>query len=60
MVLDDETTLHDIDDPALARHLERAAAGFRDKSLKREYFVTLEEGGSVGRDDQCVPHLVPA
>jgi leucyl aminopeptidase len=48
VVLDDETTLHDIDDPVLAGHLERAAAGFSDKSLKREYFVTLEEGGSVG------------
>ena len=25
-------------------HLERAAAGFREKTLKREYFATLPEG----------------
>ena len=48
VVLDEETTLHDIDDPAIAEHVERAAAGFRDKSLKREYFATLGEGASAG------------
>ncbi len=48
VILDEETTLHDIDDPAVAGHVERAAAGFRDKSLKREYFATLGEGASAG------------
>jgi leucyl aminopeptidase len=45
VVLDDEKTLHAIDDPALVSHLDRARAAFKDKSLKREYFVTLPEGG---------------
>ena len=44
VVLDEEKTLHDIDDAAVAAHVARAAAGFRDKTLKREYFVTLPEG----------------
>jgi leucyl aminopeptidase len=33
-----------VDAPVLAAHVGRAAAGFRDKSLKREYFATLPEG----------------
>ena len=33
-----------IDDPALQAHVQRAAAAFRDKSLKREYYATLPEG----------------
>jgi leucyl aminopeptidase len=46
VVLDAEKTLHEkVEDPALAAHLARAEAGFRDKSLKREYFATLPEGG---------------
>ena len=45
VVLDAEKTLHQTDDPALAAHLARAGAGFRDKSLKREYFATLPDGG---------------
>lgn len=46
IVLDAETTLHDIDDPAVAAHVAKAAAAFRDKSLKREYFATFPEGAS--------------
>jgi leucyl aminopeptidase len=44
VVLDEEKTLHQIDDATLSAHVERAAAGFRDKTLKREYFATLPEG----------------
>jgi leucyl aminopeptidase len=44
VVLDEEKTLHEVDDPQVRAHVERAAAGFRDKSLKREYFATLGEG----------------
>jgi leucyl aminopeptidase len=44
VVLDEAKTLHDIDDTLLAGHVARAAEGFRDKSLKREYFVTLPDG----------------
>jgi leucyl aminopeptidase len=47
-VLDDEKTLHEIDDAALQAHVQRAAAAFRDKSLKREYFATLE-GSKVAK-----------
>jgi leucyl aminopeptidase len=42
--LDDEKTLHEVDDPGIRAHVERAAEAFRDKSLKREYFATLPEG----------------
>ena len=48
VVLDDEKTLHEIDDPAVAAHVARAAAAFREKTLKREYFATLPEGKSPG------------
>jgi leucyl aminopeptidase len=44
VVLDDEVTLHHIDEPALAAHVNRAHGLFREKTLKREYFVTLPEG----------------
>jgi leucyl aminopeptidase len=47
VVLDAEATLHEIDDPAVGEHVERAAAGFRDKTFKREYFATLGEGASA-------------
>jgi leucyl aminopeptidase len=47
VVLDPEKTLHVVDDPAINAHLQRAAAGFREKTLKREYFVTLPEGSAV-------------
>jgi leucyl aminopeptidase len=43
-VLDDEQTLHEIDDPAVRAHVQRAAGQFREKTLKREYFATLPEG----------------
>jgi leucyl aminopeptidase len=46
VVLDADKRLHEIDDPALSAHLERAAEAFRSKTLKREYFVTLPEGAS--------------
>ncbi|HVO10970.1 MAG TPA: leucyl aminopeptidase [Vicinamibacteria bacterium] len=45
VVLDDEKTLHEIDDPTLADHVRRAAEGLRAKALKREYFTTLPDGG---------------
>lgn len=48
VVLDPDKTLHQIDDAAIAAHVARAAAGFRDKTLKRDYFVTLPEGSSAG------------
>jgi len=44
VVLDEKATLHDVDDPVVASHVARAAAGFRDKTLKREYFATLGDG----------------
>jgi leucyl aminopeptidase len=44
VVLDEEKTLHETDEAAVRAHLDRALAGFRDKSLKREYFATLPEG----------------
>ena len=44
VVLDEETTLHEIDDAVVATHVRRAGEAFRDKTLKREYFVTLPEG----------------
>ena len=47
VVLDDEKTLHEIDDPALGEHVRRAAEGFRAKTLKREYFTTLPDGGTA-------------
>jgi leucyl aminopeptidase len=45
VVLDEDKTLHEIDDPALAEHVRRAAEAFRAKTLKREYFATLPDGG---------------
>jgi len=47
VVLDEEKTLHEITDPTVSGHLARALAGFRDKSLKREYFVTLPDGSAA-------------
>jgi len=44
VVLDPEATLHEVDAPVVAGHVSRAAALFREKTLKREYFVTLPEG----------------
>jgi leucyl aminopeptidase len=46
VVLDDEKTLHAVDDPVVASHLQKAAAAFREKTQKREYFVTLPEGAN--------------
>ncbi len=46
VVLDEDKTLHDIDDATVAAHVARAAAAFREKTLKREYFATLPEGTS--------------
>jgi leucyl aminopeptidase len=44
VVLDEQTTLHEVDDPALAEHVRRAGEAFRGRALKREYFATLPEG----------------
>jgi leucyl aminopeptidase len=44
VVLDGEKTLHQIDDPVLASHVEKAAALYREKTIKRDYYVTLPEG----------------
>ena len=44
VVLDDEKTLHAVDDPRSPPTWTRRAAAFKDKSLKREYYVTLPEG----------------
>jgi leucyl aminopeptidase len=44
VVLDEAKVLHEISDPQIAAHVARAAAAFREKTLKREYFVTLPEG----------------
>jgi len=46
VVLDEKATLHEVDEPVVAGHVARAAAGFRDKTLKREYFATLGDGNS--------------
>ena len=37
VVLDETRVLHVVDDPPIAAHVERAASGFREKTLKREY-----------------------
>ena len=47
VVLDAETTLHQIDDAAIAAHVDKAGAAFREKTLKREYFATLPDGAST-------------
>jgi leucyl aminopeptidase len=46
VILDEEKTLHEIDDPVVAAHVTRAREAFREKTLKREYFVTLPDGAS--------------
>src|SRR5262245_26637961 len=46
IVLDPDKTLHQVDDAALTAHIARAEAGFREKTLKREYFATLPEGAN--------------
>jgi leucyl aminopeptidase len=46
VVLDEAKILHDVDDAAVRAHVERAAAAFREKTLKREYFVTLPDGAN--------------
>jgi leucyl aminopeptidase len=45
VVLDEQSTLHEVDEPALAEHVRRAGEAFRAKTLKREYFATLPDGG---------------
>jgi leucyl aminopeptidase len=47
VVLDEEKTLHEIDVPGVSAHLARARDGFREKTLKREYFATLPEGSGA-------------
>jgi leucyl aminopeptidase len=46
VVLDADKTLHRIDDPVVSGHVERARAGFAEKTLKREYFATLADGAN--------------
>jgi leucyl aminopeptidase len=46
VILDEETTLHEIDDPQIAAHVARARAGYAEKTLRREYYVTLPEGSA--------------
>jgi leucyl aminopeptidase len=46
-VLDAERSVHEIDDPAVGPHLQRALAGFKEKVLKREYFATLSEDAAA-------------
>ena len=43
-VLDDTRTRHAVDDAGVRAHLERALGGFRERTLKREYYATLPEG----------------
>src|SRR5687768_15580452 len=44
VILDEETSLHEVDDPVLAGHLARARDGYKERTLKREYYATLPEG----------------
>jgi leucyl aminopeptidase len=44
VVLDEDKTLHELDDPALTEHVRRAGEAFRGHTLKREYFATLPDG----------------
>ena len=44
VILDEETTLHEIDDATIAGHVSRARERFKERTLKREYYVTLPEG----------------
>ena len=46
VVLDPGQTLHDIDVPAAAQHVDRASDAFQNRKLKREYFATLADGTS--------------
>jgi leucyl aminopeptidase len=46
VILDEETVLHDVDDAAITAHVNRARAGFKEKTLRREYYVTLPEGSA--------------
>ena len=47
VILDGEKTLHQLDDGLLNAHVEKAAGLYRDKAIKRDYFVTLPEGSPV-------------
>jgi leucyl aminopeptidase len=44
LVLDEEKTLHEVDDATVAEHVRRAGEAFRAKTLKREYYATLPDG----------------
>jgi leucyl aminopeptidase len=48
VVLDEQQTLHQIDDAAVSAHVARAREAFKDKGLKREYFATLPPGANPG------------
>lgn len=44
VVLDPDKTLHEIDDPVIASHVQRCREAFSTKSRKREYFALLGDG----------------
>ena len=44
VVLDPEKTLHAIDDARVLAHVTRAGEAYRAKTMKRDYFATLEDG----------------
>ncbi|MBN2369481.1 MAG: leucyl aminopeptidase [Vicinamibacteria bacterium] len=44
VILDEDLSLHELQDTILTEHVARASAGFRDKTLKHEYFTYLPEG----------------
>jgi leucyl aminopeptidase len=47
VILDPERPLHEIDDPTVRAHVDRARDSFATKVLKREYFATLGEGSTT-------------
>ena len=48
VVLDADKMLHDIDDPTLSAHIDRAREAFSSGTLKRVYMATLPEGSVAG------------
>src|SRR5438132_844020 len=54
-VLDDEQILHEVDDPAVRAHVQRAATQYREKTLKREYFATLPDDAPA---NVCTPEYM--
>jgi leucyl aminopeptidase len=44
IVLDETAVLHEIDDAVVRGHVERARIGYKEHTLKRDYYATLPEG----------------